>query len=327
MYNKGLFASWVPKPVQLLLIVVFLLPVLVINGVYTGNIGYMSGSLGTPNSWLIFANYAGVVGMGTSMPVIFRFKMAFHTKYLVIRTFLIVALFSFLIGSTDSVYVIVASSFFIGFFKMFLLLELIMPVMFIISPNGDRPKFYSIFYPMAIVIPQIAGYIFTKMGFFSFWENVNFMMAVAMLICTLLAVIFMHHQRFDKKVPLYYIDWFGMVIYTTIFMAIAYFMAFAKQLNYFQSEYIVFSVIVIVVGALIYAFHQSLAKRPFVDFRAMKNYNVVHGVMMLFMLGFFLAGSALQSKITRGVLGFSSVLDGSYNLWMIPGLVLGSIIA
>ncbi len=325
MYNKGLFASWVPKPVQLLLIVVFLLPVLVINGVYTGNIGYMSGSLGTPSSWLIFANYAGVIGMGTSMPVIFRFKMAFHTKYLVIRTFLIVALFSFLIGSTNSVYVIVASSFFIGFFKMFLLLELIMPVMFIISPNGDRPKFYSIFYPMAIVIPQIAGYIFTKVGFFSFWENVNFMMAVAMLICTLLAVIFMHHQRFDKKVPLYYIDWFGMFIYTVIFLAIAYFMAFAKQLNYFQSEYIVFSAIVIVVGSIIYAIHQALAKRPFVDFRAMKNYNVVHGVMMLFMLGFFLAGSALQSKITRGVLGFSSVLDGSYNLWMIPGLVLGSI--
>ena len=109
MYNKGLFADWVPKPVQLLLIILFLFPVLVVSGVYTGNLSYMSSSLGTYNEWLVFANYAGVIGMGTSMPIIFRFKLAFHTKYLVLRTFLILAVLSFMIATTDNNIVIVAA--------------------------------------------------------------------------------------------------------------------------------------------------------------------------------------------------------------------------
>ncbi|WP_051285414.1 hypothetical protein [Aequorivita capsosiphonis] len=325
MYNKGLFADWVPKPVQLLLIIIFLFPVLVVSGIYTGNVSYMASSLGTYNEWLAFANYAGVIGMGTSMPIIFRFKLAFHTKYLVVRTFLILAVLSFVIGTADNNLVIVAASFLIGFFKMFALIELILPVMFIISPTGERPKFYSIFYPLAIIIPQVAGYLMTRIGFFTSWESANFIMAIIMLFCAALALIFMHHKRFDKKVPLYYIDWMGMFLYVIIFMAMAYFMAFAKQENYFRSDNIMFATIIVIVGIIVYQINQRFTKRPFVDFGTLKNYNVIHGIMMLFMLGFFLAGSSLQGKITRGVLGFSTVLDNSYNLWMIPGIIIGSI--
>lgn len=325
MYNKGLFADWVPKPAQLVLVLVFLLPILVINGVYTGNIGYMAGSLGMPNSWLVFANYAGVVGMGVSMPVIFRYKLAFYTKYLMLRTFLVLALLSFIIGTTDSVGVIVICTFFIGFFKMFALIEVIMPVMMMISPKGDRAQFYGIFYPAAIIIPQVVGYLATRVGFFSFWENMHFYMAVIMLFCALLSVVFMHNLRYDKKVSLKGVDWWGLFLYTSIFIAIAYFVSFAKQLNYFRSENIMLSAVVIVVGIIFYAIHQRKVPMPFVDFRTLKNYNVIHGIMMLFMLGFFLAGSSLQSKITQGILGYSTVLDNSFNLWMIPGIALGSI--
>lgn len=325
MYNKGLFADWVPKIVQLLLIIVFLFPILVISGVYTGNLSYMVGSLGTQNEWIVFANYAGVVGMGVALPVIFRYKLRFHTKLLMIRSLLMLALMSFVVGTATNPIVIVAGSFFIGFFKMFALMELILPIMFIISPNGNRPKFYSIFYPLAIIVPQVAGYLMSRIGFSTFWENTNFIMAILMLVLVVLAAIFMHHKRFDRKVPFYYIDWMGMFLYTTVFMAMAYIIAFAKQLNYFRSENIMLAIAIVIVGIVLYQINQRLTKRPFVDFGSLKNYNVIHGIMMLLMLGFFLAGSSLQSKITIGVLGFDSVMDNSFNLWMIPGLILGSV--
>lgn len=325
MYNKGLFANWVPKPVQLLLIVLFLFPILVISGIYTGNLSYMASDLGTNNEWLVFANYAGVVGMGVSMPIIFRFKMAFYTKYLMLRTFLVLALLSFMIGTTDNNIVIVACSFLIGYFKMFAMMEIILPMMFIISPDGNRPKFYSIFYPLAIIVPQVAGYFLTSVASGTYWQNANFIFALIMLCCALLSIIFMHHQRFQRKVPLYYIDWMGMFIYTTVFLAMAYFISFAKQLNYFRSSNILIATSIVIIGIMLFQIRQRLVKRPFADFRALKKYNVIHGVMMLFMLGFLLAGTSLQSRITRGVLGFSSLVDNSYNLWMIPGIILASI--
>lgn len=221
MYNKGLFAEWVPKPIQLVLIIVFLLPILVVSGVYTGNLSFMVSSLGTHNEWIVFANYAGVVGMGVSLPIIFRYKLRFHTKFLMVRNLLLLAIASFMLATTDNNIVIVACSFFIGFLKMFALIELILPVMFIISPDGNRPRFYSIFYPLAIVIPQVAGYIMTHFGFATYWQNANFIMAILMLFLTALALIFMHNKRFDRKVPLYYVDWTGMILYTGVFLAMA----------------------------------------------------------------------------------------------------------
>ena len=325
MYNKGLFADWVPKPLQLILILVFLLPILVVSGVYTGNLSFMVSSLGTHNEWIVFANYAGVVGMGVSLPIIFRYKLRFHTKFLMVRTLLFLALSSFMLATTDNVIVIVSCSFFIGFLKMFALIELIMPVMFMIAPDGNRPKFYSIFYPAAIIVPQLAGYLMTRFGFSTYWQNANFVMAIIMLFVAGLAVIFMHNQRYDKKVPLTGIDWTGMFLYTSVFLALAYIIAFAKQQNYFRSDNIILALGIIIGGSILYLINQRLKKDPFVNFGFLKNYSVIHGISMLLMLGFFLAGSSLQSKITIGILGFDPVMDNSFNLWMIPGLVLAII--
>lgn len=322
MYNKGLFADWVPKPLMLVLILVFLLPILVISGIYTGNLSYMVSSLGTQNEWIVFANYAGVVGMGVSLPIIFRYKLRFHTKFLMVRTLLFLAIASFMIGTTDNNIVIVSCAFFIGYLKMFALIEFIMPAMYIISPDGNRPKFYAIFYPSAIVFPQLAGYLMARFGFSTYWQNANFIMAIIMLFLAALAIIFMHNKRYDKKLSLKGIDWTGMFLFTSVFLALAYVIAFAKQQNYFRSENIMLALGIILVGSILYLINQKLKNAPFIHFGFFKNYSVIHGSMMLLMLGFFLAGSSLQSKITIGILGFDSVMDNSFNLWMIPGLIL-----
>ncbi len=322
MYNKGLFSDWVPKPVVIVLLIVLMLPILVVSGVYTGNLSFMVGSLGSQNEWIIFANYAGVVGMGVSLPLIFRYKLRFHTKFLFIRTLIFLAIANFMIGTTDSVLVIVSSAFFIGFLKMFVLIELIIPVMGIISPKGNRPRFYSIFYPSAIIFPQLTVYLMSYFGFTTYWQNANLLMAAVMLGLAAIAVIFMHNLRYDKMVPLKGIDWTGVFLFTSVFLALAYFIAFAKQQNYFRSESITLAGIIMTAGSILYLVNQHFKDDPFVNFNFFKNYSVIHGTMMLFKLGFFLAGSSLQSKITVGILGFDSVMDNSFNLWMIPGLLL-----
>jgi len=68
-------------------------------------------------------------------------------------------------ATTDNPYVLIVCSFLIGFFKMFPMIEMILPVMFILSPTGDRGKFYAIFYPLAIGFGQLSSYYFAKNGF------------------------------------------------------------------------------------------------------------------------------------------------------------------
>lgn len=325
MYNKGLFADWVPKPVQLLLIILYLVALLTVNGVYIGNISYMVGGLGTYNEWIVFANYALIVGLATALPLALRFKMRFCVKHTMVRSFLILALLSVVIGTTDNNIVIVAGSFLIGFFKMFALLEIVLPLLFIMGPNGNRNRFYSLFYLMILTINQIAGYYVTRIAFSTFWENTYYFIAIFMLFCAMLAIVFMHNQRFVRKVPLYYIDWLGMLIFAIVFISISYFFAFVKQQDYFRSNYIILSMVIAVVGAMVYLIYQRHKKRIFVNFGSLKQYNVIHGVLLLVTLGFFMAGFSFQSNITIGALDYDPVLNNSFNLWMIVGFVAAGI--
>jgi DHA2 family multidrug resistance protein len=72
MYNKGLYHDWIPKPVQLLLIVLLLAIVMPLGGVYTGNISYLVGGTGALSEYFLWANYATTIGMGACMPVVLR---------------------------------------------------------------------------------------------------------------------------------------------------------------------------------------------------------------------------------------------------------------
>jgi len=80
MYNKGLYHNWVPKPIQLLLIVLLLAVVMPLGGVYTGNISYVVSGTGAMTEYFMWANYATTIGMGACMPIVMRMKMRFKVR-------------------------------------------------------------------------------------------------------------------------------------------------------------------------------------------------------------------------------------------------------
>ena len=138
MYNQGLFRSWVPKLVQLVLIIIFISVVVPVNGVYVGNVAYMVGSTGMPSEYFVWANYGGIIGMGAAMPIILRMKFRYKIRDKVTLIFILLALFSYINGTTHEPLVIVANSVIMGFLKMIVMLEFIIPIMFTISPQGNR---------------------------------------------------------------------------------------------------------------------------------------------------------------------------------------------
>src|SRR5690606_36051685 len=133
MYNKGPFADWVPKPLMLLLIIIFLFPMLAVMGVYTSNTTDIAGALATYSEYISLANNATTIGMAVAVMIVFRVKMRFRSKEIIAGSAIILAILSFVIGTTDNPLVVVTGSFFLGFFKMFPMIEMILPVMFIIS--------------------------------------------------------------------------------------------------------------------------------------------------------------------------------------------------
>ena len=328
MYNKSPFADWVPKPLMLLLILVILFPIMSINGVYTSNATDLSGALATYSEYVALANNAGVIGMGVSMVIALRIKMRFRSKEIITVSCIMLALLSYMCGTTENPWVLVAGSFLIGFFKFFPLIEMILPIMFILSPTGDKGRFYAIFYPLAIGFGQFFGY---KMALFTFESNYQapyFLMSAMMLFIAAISLIFQHNQRFCFKKPLYQIDWLSLVLLSSSAMFFNYFFVFMRQQGWFISPYIIGSLISGVILLALTIYRQKFLKRKMIKFNFfVERENVKHGFVLLLFLGVYLASTSIYSQYTLGVLGYNNLINAHTDLYMIYGIVLAGVIA
>lgn len=326
MYNQGLFYNWVPKLLQILLILTFQFAFLAISGVYTTNISYMVGQSGNQSDFYMWAYYANSIGMGVAMPLLVRVKSRFRTKEIVSGALVILAFCSFVIGTTTQPYVVVLCSLFMGFVKMFGSIEMLLVLMFLLSKDGNRGRFYSVFYPYALIASQLSSYWITDISYHLNWQ-ISYMYAAAFcLVLALLSIVFQHNQRFVRKLPLYYVDWLSALLFSVSFMALAYVFSFGKSQDWFVSDRIKMSFGIFVVSAVWMCIRQVTLKRPYLSFKIFERSNVKHGMLMLFFTGLFLGVSTLQNTFAVAVLGYDPLTNAKLVLLMIPGMVFGGML-
>lgn len=322
-YKLGLFHDWVPKPVQLLLIILLTIPILGISGVYSTNIGDMLGSQGMLTEDLMMASYASAIGMALVFPLALRTKQFFRTRHILIITLSALILLSYICATTDHAWVLIGANAVMGMAKAFAMMEVILPIMFIISPTGDRPKFYSVFYPLSIALAQVASYYATKLSFEYSWHAVYYYTIAILLFCLLLVLIFGHNYRGSKKVPFYQIDWLSFVLILSSMMMLNYVLSYGRILDWWNNQSIKFALFGSVLLAIWFIQRQMILKRPFLSLEVFKRKSVWMSLVFIFLMGIFFASSGIQSAFTTGVLKYSALSNAEINLMMALGAVAG----
>lgn len=325
MYNQGLFKNEIPKPVQLLLMFFILAPLIAANGVFSGNATDMIGVTGLTSEIISMASNASTIGLALALPVIFKIKFFFKVRYKLAVSFLLIALLLFITSTSDNLWVITIGSLFMGFIRMLCLFEVIMISQFILAPDGDKGKFYSIFYIIAVSIGMIATYAFTVMGYYYSYVAPHYFLAFYFIILALLVLLVCHNQYFTKKTPLYYTDWFSILCLATSYLMINYGLAFLKQYGWFNNmdNYLILATGVFLFILII--IRQTLIKRPLLDLSGFNKISVYISVILLFLVGLYLASGSLQSAFIS-VLGYDNITNASLSLWMGLGVVLGGVI-
>lgn len=324
MYNKGLFSDWVPKPVQLLMIVLLLTVVMPLGGVYTGNISFMTGGTGLLSEYFLWANYATTIGMGACMPVVLRMKMRFKVRDKVVLLLVLLGLLSYINSTTSVPMVIVFVSLVIGFLKMMITIELFLPLM---AMMGGRGIFYGVFYTFVLMLNQISAYYAVEVSILYNWQQFFIIASVACFAMALLCWLLMHDKYFALKVPLHYIDWLSILLFVSSFMFSAYVFSFGKQQDWLNSSKIMKASMAAFISFSLLAIRQLTLKRPYLSFMIFKRNNVQNGLFMLFWLGMFIGTTSIQNTFAVGVLGYDQLTNARLSILMIPGILLAGIIA
>ncbi len=327
MYNPGLFHTWVPKPFQLLLLILLNFAVMFVSGIYVTNVQLMVGDTGIQPEYFTWANYCSTVGMGASVPLYLRVKRRFRTKEIMVGSLIVVAALAMVMGTTDNSAVLVAAAFLVGFFKMLAMMEVLLPMMMVISPNRDRVRFYSIFYPMVLGITQTSGYYLTLISYDYNWRISYAVLAAVALLAAMVCIVFQHNRRFAKKVPLYYVEWISMLLFSICFVAALYVFTFGRSADWFHSERIQMATVLALGALAVLLIRNSLLRRPYLSFNAFRRNNVLHGLVLLTFTGMVLAVTSLQTTFTTAVLKYNPVTNASLNLMMLPGIIAAGVLA
>lgn len=325
MYNRGLFHDWVPKPVQLLLIILFTIPLLTINGIYTANISDMVGSMGIMTEDILMANYAAIIGMGVVFPLLLRTKQFFKSKHVLLVTFISLALLSYVCATTDQPSILITANFLLGGMKMFGLIEVILPIMFIISPGSDRARFYAIFYTLSIGLSLVSGFYSAQLAYNYNWQNVYQLVIPVSVFCILLVLIFSHNLYGSKRVPIYQVDWISMILLSSSLMLLNYVLSYGRVLNYFQSTAFQAAFIGFGISLLWFIQRQLVLKRPYLPLYVFKKKNVYGALLFIFLMNIFVATGSMQTVFTAGILKYSAQTNALLNSIMAIGAVFGGV--
>ena len=327
MYDRGLFHKWVPGIVMLALIVFLLFVVMLINPINSGNISQMSASTGVLSEYYMWGTFATIIGMSLVLPFIMRIKMRFRSKELMITALVVMAILSVVVANTQIGEIVVVSCLVFGIFKMVGMIEMILPVRAILSPDGDNNRFYSIFYAISIGSSQIGTFFTSIYALNVGWQALHYYASAILLIAALLCVIFKHDKRFSRKYPFIYIDWKGVLQFATILMSLAYIFAFGKQQDWFNSPYILASIGLVILSIFSLIKRQMHIKHPFLSFKLYKIKDVRYGLLLLVGQGMYMGIGVIASIYTAAILGYNWMTNASLNLMTLPGIVAASFVA
>ena len=326
-YNKGLFHSWVPGIVYLLLIMLFTAVVLLIKPINAANISLMASSTGVMMEYYMWGNYATIIGFSVVLPFIWRNKTRFRSKELLIASLVVMAVMSIVVTRATIGEIVVAACLIFGIANMVAMVEMLLPIMGILKAENDKKIFYAVFYPISIMMSQFGGYLASSASLTIGWEAVHYYGAATLLLTAMLCVVVCHNQRFARKMPYIYIDWLGVSLYITALMSLAYVYAFGKQQDWFQSQKIVWAVVMMIASVMTLITRQLTIKHPFLSFKIYKIAQVRYALLFLVFQGIFMGVGSIMSIYTSAILGYNWITNGELALMTLPGIVLAGYVS
>lgn len=325
MKNR-VFYEWVSPKIDLWLLL-FLSIVLSFNsGIQSTISSYVVGAQSAIPPDLSMASYAYFSGMACVLPFTLRLQQYTDRKTLVCLIFSLLIFLNFLLTATDQPLVMIMVSFVIGFFKMIATLIVVLSLIPILMPKGERYQLYCMYYPLSLIFGPLSGLLAAYLADHWNWRF-SFHVQNLFLFAGLLVIIaFVHPRMHTRKVPLYQYDWMGTILLATTMLLTSYVFAYGLTEQWLSSVKIQAAIIGATLSILLF-FQRSLRiKRPVFKLNFTGYWKPVLGVSLLFIFCLFFNTSSLISPFLNIILKNNPVESARINTYVIPGYLTGTVL-
>ncbi len=325
MEIKDLFYKWVPVYVKLPVLFILFFVILTANGVFLGNTTDMYSSLGVYAEPYTAAYNAMYIGMGLGLMMGMRLKLRFSNKALLLWGLICMVLMNLICATNDHPVIIIGACLVLGFTKMAALIEVFIIWMFVWSKKGDTSRLYPFVYFTALSGLYFITWLTTHLAAIYNWRFAYIVIIILLLICLLFALVFVENHRLRRPVPLYQLDWQAALLLMAFMMLINYAAVYGKVEDWLESDKIKMVLACIPVAFWGFVKRELTVKRPLLDLRLFRKSFFRIGLFYFLLMGIFFP-SSIQSAFTGGILHFEMIRNMELNLYMIPGVLAGSVL-
>lgn len=326
MEIKPLFYNWVPVPVRYAILMVLAFTTLCANGVYLGITTDMYSDLGVYSEVYTMAGNALFIGMGICIIFAVRLLARHTNKRLVLTGLVMQLLMNVICATTSSPVVTIAASFILGFTKILALGQIYFALLTMMSKKMESARLYPLFYFIALGGLYFTTWFTAYLTNLYSWRYAYYAIYMLLAVSIILAVVFIYNQPLRRKIPLYQLDLPGLLLISTSLMLVNYVVVYGKVEDWFNAKSITFSAFGAAITFLLFISRELLVKRPLLHLPLFKKANFSLGLVLLILLG-ALTPATFQSVYAGSVLHFETIRNSEINLYLIPGIVTGCLMA
>lgn len=315
---------FIPEPLKPWLLILFIIVFNCTGGVYLAAVSDMVGSTQLLQEDIMMAGYASLVGMALFFAIMFRLKWAVRPKTTLGCCIWVLVAANLVCMHTGSVPVLVGVSLVAGFFRMWAIYECNSTIQLWITPKRDMSIWFCYIYLMVNGTIQLTGIAALSFSVWASWHYMYWFIIGALLVIYLIVIVCYKGISVMPRLPLYGIDWVGMLLWGATAMSILFICIYGEHYDWWNSEHVWFATALAIVTFAMNWYRSTYLRHPYISFAIFKMPIVLTCVAIILVMDLLLAPSHLfEHALMEGVLGYDHLNTLTLNWVSIVGVVIG----
>ena len=320
------FKEWVPDKYRFWVYILFLIAFQFSNGMYFTAMNQMQGEYSITMNDVKMMSHAVLIGLTLYFPLAFRLKFCFTNRTSLIIAATGLAVCNWIVPHIDQPFLLVVLGFIAGFFRLYGTFECFSNILPKITPTYNYPVFLSFVFFVVLGVIHVFDAISMHLIYCYDWQHLHILAVGLLLMVILLAGVLMRPFRPMPKMPLWGVDWLGMVLWAIFILSAIFVVQYGYQLDWFHSPYIR-----IVMGTAFISLGFNIARmnyirHPFLEVAAFKVNNLTNLLLAFLFLAILLASkNTLQNTYTGSVLHWDALNLSTLKWFEFLGSLLGAL--
>ncbi len=323
---QSVFRPWVPLWLKVVVSFLILIPVSLANGSFVGSSIGISSAMGLMSEDINMAYYVTATGIAMGFLILPKTFRAVDVKAVIVTVLLSQIVLNYVCAVTERMEIIVICSFFIGLLKSFCLLETFSLLYQAFMPGHSPIAFYPFYRTVLFGLGNLSMVMTAELAYFDNWQHTYYVIMILLLIALAAVIACMCYGDSVSRPRWREIDWASFLFMSVCQASLIYAVTYGKAEGWFISPRITLAVAASVVCAML-AWLRQHPEKPFIRFEIWKNRSSLQGYALMFLVMFFTSANILITAYATQVLKVDDVQANYLNLYMLPGLILGGIIA